>query len=100
MAEEKTFADKIFESTNYEWDPTIDEEAALRDFYGDSPIGETIRTREGRNMLRDHVRKQKNMDSLTRAHIQLALRLHQKRQKEKRKREAEEPVTDPKKQCT
>jgi len=85
-AEERSFVDQVFESEQYIWDPVPDDEKALQQFHEGCPIHETLRSIEGRKMLRDHLRKKQVSDSEEQRAIQLALSLHAKKQREKRKR--------------
>jgi len=86
MEEQKSFVDQVFESESYVYDDDKDPELALRDFFEGAPIHETLRTPDGRRALREALAKRKVVDIDTKQHIQLALKLHAKKQAEKRKR--------------
>jgi len=81
-----SFVDQVFDSESYEYDEVKDPEEALRNLFEGCPIHETLRTAEGRRALREAVTKKKVVDADTRQHIQIALKLHTKKQAEKRKR--------------
>jgi len=83
---EPSFVDQVFDSESYQYDEDKDPECALRDLFEGCPIYETLRTPEGRTALRQAVSKKQVVDADTKQHIQLALKLHTKKQAEKRKK--------------
>lgn len=119
MEEVKTSPTELVFSEGYIFDPVhVDadlalvhrpyaDEAQLFDAWATSPIGETLRTPQGRELLRTAMRGAEQISATTRDCIEIALKLHVKKQAAVRranlkamKRPAPAPKTPKKERAT